>query len=246
MSEPNTSLRAVRLSMRMSQDEMARAIRQAGQRAGEPNTCTKRLIQRWEAGLVTMPHGTYARALEYVTGQPVENLGFKPAEETYGLDRGQVMDTGGGAWIPLDDPKAKGPLTGIWLSHYEYPSTSRGQVFSNEHYVVIIQHGARLQVRSVPGSASRVMMDLTVNGQVITGTWTEETSPGGYYQGAVYSGGIQHLLDPTGRRMTGKWVGYGKDFEVNTGPWTLQLVSADTGKAALEKYDRVPEPSASA
>ena len=36
---------------------------------------------------MTTPRGAYARALEYVTGQPVENLGFKPADETYGLDR---------------------------------------------------------------------------------------------------------------------------------------------------------------
>ena len=60
--------------MRMSQDELARAIREAGQRAGAPNTCTKRLIQRWEAGLVTTPRGAYARALEYVTGQPAEAM----------------------------------------------------------------------------------------------------------------------------------------------------------------------------
>jgi transcriptional regulator with XRE-family HTH domain len=246
MSEPNTSLRAVRQSMRMSQDEMARAIREAGQRAGEPNTCTKRLIQRWEAGLVTMPHGTYARALEYVTGQPVENLGFKPADETYGLDRGQVMDTGGGAWIPLEDPKAKGPLTGIWLSRYEYESSSRGGMFADAHYVVIIQHGARLLVRSVPASASRLMMDLTASGQVATGTWTEQTSTAGYYQGGVYHGAIQFLLDPTGRRMAGRWVGFGRDFDLNSGPWTLELVSADTGKAAMGTYNRVPEPSASA
>ena len=243
MGEPNTALRAVRQSMRMSQDEMARAIRQAGERAGEPNTCTKRLIQRWEAGLVTMPHGAYARALEYVTGQPVENLGFRPADETYGLDRGQVMDTGGGAWIPLEDPKAKGPLTGIWLSRYEYASSSRGGTFADEHYVVVIQHGARLQVRSVPASASRLMMDLTANGQVITGTWTEQTSPAGYYQGGVYHGAIQLLLDPTGHRMTGKWVGFGRDFDLNDGPWTLELVTSDTGKAALERYNKIPEPA---
>jgi hypothetical protein len=244
MGEPNTSLRAVRQSMRLSQDELARAIRNAGQRAGEPNGCNKRLIQRWEAGIVHTPRGVYVRALEYVTGQPIENLGFKPADETYGMDRGRAMDTGGGAWIPLDDPKAKGPLTGIWLSHYEYESTSRGAAFSNEHYVVIIQHGDRLQVRSVPGSASRVMMDLAANGSVITGTWSEETSPDGYYQGAVYHGAIQLLLEPTGRKMTGKWVGFGKDFDVNTGPWTLRLVSDDIGKVALARYSRRPEPAA--
>ena len=98
--------------------------------------------------------------------------------------------------------------------------------------------GPRLQVRSVPASASRLMMDLTVNGQVITGTWTEQTSPAGYYQGGVYHGAIQLLLDPTGR-----WVGFGRDFDLNSGPWTLELVTSETGKAALERYDRVPDPA---
>src|ERR1035438_10536769 len=179
MSEPNTSLRAVRQSMRLSQDELARAVREAGQRAGEPNGGNKRLVQRWEAGSVTTARGIYVRALEYVTGQPVENLGFKPADERYGMDRGQAMDVGGGSWIPLEDPKAKGPLTGIWLSRYEYESSSRGGTYSDEHYVVIIQHGARLQVRSVPAAASRLMMDLTANGAVITGPGPDQArAPG--------------------------------------------------------------------
>ena len=240
MGEPNTSLRAVRLSMRMSQDELARAVRQAGQRAGEPNDCSKRLVQRWEAGAVTTPRGAYLRALEYVTGQPAENLGFKPADERYGLDRDKAMAMGA-AWTPMEDPKARGPLTGIWRSTYSYPSSSRGGMFTSEHFVVLIQHGARLQVRSVPASESVVIMDLTVNGQVITGTWTEQTNPDGFYQGSVYHGSLQFLLDPTGHRMAGKWVGFGRDFEINDGPWTLELVSSDTGKEAMARYDRRPE-----
>lgn len=33
------------------------------------------------------------------------------------------------------------------------------------------------------------------------------------------------LVEPTGRRMAGKWVGFGKDFDVNTG-----AVGASTGR----------------
>jgi hypothetical protein len=40
--QPNETLRAVRQSLLMSQGEFALAIRAAGQRAGEPNDCTKR------------------------------------------------------------------------------------------------------------------------------------------------------------------------------------------------------------
>jgi hypothetical protein len=167
------------------------------------------------------------------------------ADERYGLDRDQAMGTDGGPWIPLPDPKAaQGPLTGIWRSTYEYVSSGRGgKSFSSEHYLVLIQYGTKLQARSLPESAtSRLAMDLTVNGQVVTGAWTEQTEPDGYYQGAVYHGAIQMLLEPTGRKMTGKWVGFGRDFDVNTGAWRLELVSSDTGREAMERFNRAPEP----
>jgi transcriptional regulator with XRE-family HTH domain len=248
MSEPNTALRAVRSSMRMSQDEMARAVRQAGDRAGEPNDCTKRLVQRWEAGLVSSPRAIYARALELVTGQPIENLGFASAEARYGLNRRQAMGMAAALAIPLPEGKASamaGPLTGIWRSRYEYVSSGRGgETFAGEHYVVILHRGTKAQVRSLAGSApSRLVMDLTANGQVLTGTWTEETNPEGYYAGAVYHGAIQLLLEPTGHRMVGKWVGFGRDFDLNTGPWTLELISSDVGKDAIARYSRLPEPA---
>jgi transcriptional regulator with XRE-family HTH domain len=236
---PNTALRQARLALRLSQDEMAVAVRDAGQRLGTPNGCTKRLVQRWEAGQVALPRAVYVRALEYVTGKPVASLGFDTAAERYGLSPDEILTTSSGPWIPVADPKAQpGPLTGIWLSSYEYESTGRGATFTSRHYVAVVQHGTRLQVRSTPGSRSRLLMDLTANGQVLTGTWTEETNPAGYYQGAVYHGAIQLLLEPTGRKMTGKWVGFGRDFDLNTGPWTLELVTSTVTDATLKEHSR--------
>lgn len=246
MSTPNTALQAVRLGLRMSQDDLARAIRDAGDRAGEPNDCSKRLVQRWESGQTASPRAIYVRALEYVTGQPITNLGFT-ADERYGVDRRELVGMGAGTtgMIPLADPNApQGPLTGIWHSWYDYVSSGRdGQTFTGHHYVIVIQHGARLQVRSIAGSSdSPLMMDLTVNGQVVTGTWTEQTNPDGYYQGAVYHGAIQMLLEPTGRKMSGQWAGFGRDFEVNTGPWTLKLVSNSASKDAITQFSKRPVP----
>ena len=84
----------------MSQGDLARAMRDAGRRTGEPDNCTRRVVQRWEAGLVTTPRGTYTRALEYVMGQPVENLGFIPADERYGRDRETAMTMPEAARVP--------------------------------------------------------------------------------------------------------------------------------------------------
>jgi transcriptional regulator with XRE-family HTH domain len=117
VNSANTAFRSVRESLRLSQEELARTIREAGERLGEPNDCTKRLVQRWESGLVSTPRGNYARALEFVTGMPVENLGFDGADERYGMSRRQAMGAAAAAAaIPITEAKARGPLTGIWLS----------------------------------------------------------------------------------------------------------------------------------
>lgn len=144
MSEPNTALRAVWVAMRMSQDELARAVRAAGDQAGEPNDCSKRLVQRWESGQVMTPRGVYVRALEVATGQPIENLGFQPADERYGMDRSEALGMAPTASVAVGDQAvAGGSLTGIWRSRYEYVSSGRdNQTFASEHYCVILHRGA--------------------------------------------------------------------------------------------------------
>jgi hypothetical protein len=192
-------------------------------------------VQRWEAG--AEPRGAYLRALEVATGQPAENLGFR-ADERYGLDT-QALGIAGDTWLEPEPHSDTAPLNGIWLSRYEYESSGRGAWFANSHYMMVLQQGTRLQVRSLPGTTpGRVLMNLTANGQAITGTWTEETNPHGYYQGAVYHGAIQMLLEPSNRKMTGKWAGFGRDFEVNTGPWSLELITHATDPETMEQYNR--------
>ncbi len=73
---PNQTLRAIRLALRMSQSELATAVRHAGNVLGEPNTCNKRLIQKWESGEHTECRPNYKRALQAVTRTPYEQLGF--------------------------------------------------------------------------------------------------------------------------------------------------------------------------
>ena len=87
--------------------------------------------------------------------------------------------------------------SGVWLSRYEYFSSGRDDAFVGQHYVVVLQHGDRLTLRSLPNSAgSQLTMDLTVDGNVMTGTWVEQTAPKGYYRGARYHGAIQLLAEP--------------------------------------------------
>lgn len=48
MTTPNETPRAVRLRLRLSQDEFAKRLRAAGTEQGETNEASKRLVQRWE------------------------------------------------------------------------------------------------------------------------------------------------------------------------------------------------------
>lgn len=236
----------------MSQDDFARALREAGDRVGMPNDANKRLVQRWEAGVITSPRPAYARALEAVTGLPIGSLGFKvPVPHVRVTDDGQ-----GGHDLAAPEPTTPVPVggpaprtapvgnySGVWLSQYEYYSSGRRATFTGRHHVVLLQHGDRITVRSLPRSSdSTLTMDLTVDGNVITGTWVEQTAPDGYYRGARYHGAIQLLAEPTGRRLAGKWVGFGKEMDVNTGPWELIFQDANTNMATLASYDRRPEP----
>ena len=72
----NQKLRAARMSMRLSQREFATAVRHAGASLGEPNECTKRLVQKWESGEHSAIRPNYRRALQAVTRIPYEQLGF--------------------------------------------------------------------------------------------------------------------------------------------------------------------------
>jgi hypothetical protein len=44
-------------------------------------------------------------------------------------------------------------------------------------------------------------MDLAAEGNVLPGTWREETDPNGYYRGATYHGAIQLTVGPLGHRV---------------------------------------------
>ncbi|MGA5003228.1 helix-turn-helix domain-containing protein [Streptomyces arboris] len=252
---PNDLLRAVRIGLRLSQDDFAKALRRAGEELGEPNEASKRLVQRWESGTSKTPRGVYARALERVTGRPVEALGFTlpvPMARVHtDGNGGHGMETGASGVgsaserVRLAARTAEETFSGVWLSRYEFFSSSRNKSYEAKHYIVIVQHGNRLTAQSLPGGSSNpdspLTLDLTVDRNVVTGTWVEQTAVDGYRNGARYHGAVQLLVEPTGRRMAGKWVGFGKDFDVNTGDWELRLVDRSTSKATLERYSVSPE-----
>ena len=238
----NTAFREARVRAHLSQTDLAREVREAGFRTGYPNGCTREMVQRWESGRVRRPQPRYLLLLEGVLRQPAENLGFD-ADIRLGVNRSRTLaETGLDTTFPLPEPAEQyGPLAGIWLSQYAYTSSGRGQRFTGRHYVIMLQRGARLTVHSVPASTSRLSMDLSINGQVVTGTWAEATETDGWYRGAVYYGAVQMLQEPTGHSMAGRWVGFGRENDVNTDTWSLTLVDGRLSSEAIRRWDQIPE-----
>lgn len=116
-------------------------------------------------------------------------------------------------------------LTGIWHSLYRYSSSGRKGEFTSQHYLRLRREGRHLVFESTPeGNESYVIIRLSTDDNVASGSWQEATNPSGYYKGALYYGVVQLVVDKTGKGMRGKWVGFGKDQEVNTGPWELDYV----------------------
>jgi transcriptional regulator with XRE-family HTH domain len=237
----NAALITARKRAGLSQDGLASLIQEVGHKLGRPNECNRANIHRWENG--TQPQPFYVLLLESALGMPAASLGFAYAE--YGMDRDEMLaDAGLDVMVPIPEPSARygyGPLTGVWLSHYEYHSSSRDATFASEHYVMILQRGAHLNIRSLPKQSSRLSLTLSVNGRMTKGTWTEHTSEGGYYHGSVYDGTIQLEINQTGDRMKGRWLGFGRDpGEINDGPWQFTRVDEKVDRETLVKWDRSP------
>ena len=238
--EPNAALQTARMTRRWSQTEVARRLRDAGMPDAGPKT-----VQRWESGESRVLRHASVRALETVFGEPVELLGFDPVQlRVVGDDHGGHNLGFSPAMLapapaPAGRPAGRGNLTGVWVSRYEYYSSSRDATYANAHNVLVVQTGDTVTVRSLPGSSpSALSMNLTADAGTLTGTWREQTESEGYYRGATYHGAIQMVVDPAGRRMEGKWVGFGKSGEMNTGPWRLDFQTAATDQKTLAEYDR--------
>lgn len=243
---PNTEIRAVRESMRLSQEEFAARVRQAGDQLGEPNNCTTRTVQRWEAGAISYPRRTYVRAVERATGYAAEQLGFDLVPRVGSLSDAMADHAYDAASAPAVTAPATltgvmPTLTGIWESRCTYESSSRGTTHVDLANLIVIHAGDHITARSLEGSVTdggSIMMQLEVRGRVVTGTWEQTTGAESYYRGLKFFGSIQMQVDASGGHMRGVWTGVGRDFDVNTGPW--ELIRRETSTGRTDKYVTVP------
>lgn len=144
---------------------------------------------------------------------------------------------------------SKNEFSGIWCCRYWFPSNvNPGEEEPSEYQVTIHQRDNTLVLESLPNQEeSYMLVRLTVDGEVVGGSWQEHTSPHGEFQSMIYSGLVQLLYDKEAKRMDGMWVGIGRDHEADkpaiySGRWEIsylgdeQMSRPEVGPAAVANH----------
>jgi hypothetical protein len=124
-------------------------------------------------------------------------------------------------------------FSGIWRSDYTYHNSDQDKDFLSQHYVRLYVKDNQLIAESVSDlNESYMLARFSVDGDIVTGSWQEVTDPQGNYQGTIYHGAAQLILSEDKKSLKGKWVGFGKNMEVKTGPWEFVYIGADESALA--------------
>jgi hypothetical protein len=116
-------------------------------------------------------------------------------------------------------------FSGVWLSTYH--KTQNG-VPETDQYVTMQQIGDQLIVESIPSqTGSYLFARFTLDGRIATGSYHSQNSPHNTAKEAMYYGAAQLVLDPDGKALRGKGVGFGKDLSVKTTVWELIRAGQD-------------------
>ena len=123
-------------------------------------------------------------------------------------------------------------FSGTWRFCYWWPSNNKPGTEEPSEYVGKIQkRGDELIFESHPNEEKSYMfVRMTVDGDLVTGTWHEDTSPTGEFKGAQYSGAFQVLRNPENTIMNGKWAGIGGEAEGKRDIYTGRLQFHRTDK----------------
>jgi hypothetical protein len=124
----------------------------------------------------------------------------------------------------------KQDFSGTWQAYRWHPSPDDSTEEVNEYKVSAYQTGHDVIFQSVPSEdGSYLLIRLTINGDVATGTWFENAPLDSEFHGAMYDGAGQLIISDDKRNMEGLWAGAGMDHKLNklriyTGRWELKYL----------------------
>lgn len=101
-------------------------------------------------------------------------------------------------------------FSGSWYVEVTYPNKDDSGVDTTINRMEAQKIGKEIVFTSEPNNeGSHMVVRLSMDGDIATGTWHETTSPSGKFAGAMYSGAGQLLVSGGGNFMDGQWAGAG-------------------------------------
>ena len=126
-------------------------------------------------------------------------------------------------------PRRKRGVRGLWLSEYEFPTGN--QVVQCNQMMELRQIGRFVVGKWLAGTPHRHRLSGKVRDQqFLTGFWEN------VQQGVTYHGAFQLVIHPTGKTMSGLWVGFDSENQIACGNWTWELLTTSLKKAEKFKH----------
>ena len=122
--------------------------------------------------------------------------------------------------------------SGTWFARVTYPNRDDDGEEITHNRMEAQKIGREVVFTSRPNEeGSHMVIRLSFDDGVATGTWHETTSPTGTYAGATYSGAGQLLVSGDEQSMDGQWAGMGYNHtsqkpHVYVGTWKLSRTKA--------------------
>lgn len=118
-----------------------------------------------------------------------------------------------------------GPLSGIWRCSYYFPSNTHNGDDASSYYVRLERTQDGFVLHSLPNAQSAyIQAHCTLDANLATGVWLENTAPQGEFQSKMYSGVFQVIISDDQKHMEGRWVGIGSDHgrqKIYEGAWEI-------------------------
>jgi transcriptional regulator with XRE-family HTH domain len=226
MSAPNVTLRDARKGLRLTQEELAEAVRAAG-----CADASKRLVQRWESGEVAAPRPAHARALEKIMRLPITALGFAGAEERYGEGPVDGVTADGilGS-VPPSFPVER--LAGYWVTSYEFhPGVAHADVAHVQAVSASRVHAVNYppEPRTEGRAYSfRNEIDAQLVSRHLIGGWRNLSD-------TRYFGTFQLAVMPGETVMEGFYTGFANDIEVSMARWKWVRLEGELPEMTLRE-----------
>ncbi len=106
-------------------------------------------------------------------------------------------------------------ITGLWITHYKYPSsTNKGKINIEKQLVKLEQHGSVVVGETIWAQKQPETFEGTIKGRYFTGIYINSKDEHNYH------GAFQYIISNSENKMEGLWIGFNrKGDKIISGEW---------------------------